>query len=77
MCSDYPRTSDVFFRGGCTAAARRELEENTGAKKNYPTSVLKGKGSKSRYSTSLIHREYGGGGGTRIDAVIFSSDDVN
>jgi hypothetical protein len=45
-------------------------------KKSYPTSVRKGKGSKSRYSTPLIHREYGGGGGRRIDAVIFDPEDV-
>ena len=44
--------------------------------KNYPTSVLKGKGSKGTYHTSLIHREYGGGGGTRIDIVVFDPDDV-
>jgi len=43
---------------------------------SFPTSVQKGKGSKSKYSTSLIHREYGGGGGRRIDAVIFSPEDV-
>jgi len=42
----------------------------------YHTSVQKGKGSKSRYSTSLMHREYGGGGGRRIDIVIFSEKDV-
>ena len=45
-------------------------------KKNYPTAVPKGKGSKSRYSTSLLHREYGGGGGRRIDAVLFDPEDV-
>jgi len=44
--------------------------------KTYLTSVRKGKNSKSRYSTSLLHREYGGGGGTRIDVVIFDPDDV-
>jgi hypothetical protein len=43
----------------------------------YPTSVNKGKGSKSRFSTSLIHREYGGGAGRRLDIIIFRKDDVN
>jgi hypothetical protein len=44
--------------------------------KSYPTSVLKGKGAKSAYKTSLLHREYAGGGGTRIDIVIFDPKDV-
>lgn len=44
--------------------------------KAYPTSVQKGKGSKSVYSTSLLHREYGAGDRTRIDVVIFDPDDV-
>jgi hypothetical protein len=44
--------------------------------KAYPTSVHKGKGSKSVYSTSLLHREYGGGERTRIDVMIFDPDDV-
>ncbi len=45
-------------------------------RKAYPTSVRKGLESKGTYRTSLIHREYGGGGGTRIDVVIFDPDDV-
>jgi hypothetical protein len=44
--------------------------------KSYPTSVHKGKGSESTYKTPLLHREYGGGGGTRIDVVIFDPEDV-
>jgi hypothetical protein len=40
------------------------------------TLINKGKDSKSLYETSLLHREYGGGAGTRIDIVIFSKDDV-
>jgi hypothetical protein len=42
----------------------------------YPTSVRKGKDSKGKYHTSIIHREYGGGGRSRIDVVIFDPDDV-
>jgi len=42
----------------------------------YPTLIHRGKDSKSFYSTTLLHREYGGGGGTRIDIVIFSKEDV-
>lgn len=38
--------------------------------KTYPTAVHKGHGSKGTYRTSLVHREYGGGGGTRIDVAI-------
>ena len=45
-------------------------------KKSYPTSVEKGKGSKSKYSTSLLHREYGAGGGRRMDVVVFDEGDV-
>jgi hypothetical protein len=44
--------------------------------KSYPTAVLKGKGSKARYTTPLVHREYGGGERTRIDAVVFAAEDV-
>ncbi len=53
-----------------------ELRKIKPISKSYPTSVHKGKGSKSTYSTSLLHCEYGGGGGTRIDIVIFDPDDV-
>jgi len=44
--------------------------------KTYPTSVRKGKASKGTYHTSLVHREYGGGEGTRLDVVVFDPDDV-
>jgi len=53
-----------------------ELRKIEPISKSYPTSVHKGKGSKGTYSTSLLHREYGGGSGTRIDVVIFDPDDV-
>ena len=53
-----------------------ELRKFEPISKSYPTSVSKGKGSKSTYSTPLVHREYVGGGGTRIDVVIFDPDDV-
>jgi hypothetical protein len=53
-----------------------ELRKIKPISKPYPTSVHKGKGSKGTYSTSLLHREYGGGSGTRIDVVIFDPDDV-
>ncbi len=45
-------------------------------RKAYPTSVRKGKGSKGTYYTLLVHREYGGGGRTRIDVVVFDPEDV-
>jgi len=44
--------------------------------KTYPTDVHKGRGSKGTYRTPLVHREYGGGGGTRIDVVVFSPADT-
>lgn len=53
-----------------------ELRKIEAISKPYPTSVQKGKGSKSTYKTPLIHREYGGDGGRRIDVVIMDPDDV-
>jgi hypothetical protein len=53
-----------------------ELRKIKPISKSYPTSVPKGKGAKSIYKTSLLHREYGGGNGTRIDVVIIDPDDV-
>ena len=48
-----------------------ELRKINSISKPYLTSVRKGKNSKGKYKTSLIHREYGGGNRTRIDIVIF------
>jgi len=42
----------------------------------YPTAVPRGKAAKERYRTSLVHREYGGGGRTRIDIVVLDPADV-
>ncbi len=53
-----------------------ELKKIEALKVPYQTLIHKGKKSKSFYKTSLLHREYGGGGGTRIDIVIFSENDV-
>ena len=53
-----------------------ELKKIGALKKLYPTLIHKGKKSKDIYKTLLLHREYGGGGGTRIDIVIFSENDV-
>ena len=53
-----------------------ELRKIEALKEPYQTLIHKGKDSKSLYKTSLLHREYGGGGGTRIDIVIFSENDV-
>jgi len=53
-----------------------ELKKIEVLKKLYQTLIHKGKDSKSFYKTSLLHREYGGGEGTRIDIVIFSENDV-
>lgn len=44
--------------------------------KMYPTSVKRGQNSKSVYSTQLLHREYGGGGSSRIDVVVLDKEDV-
>jgi len=53
-----------------------ELRKIETISKLYPTSVRKGKDSKGTFSTSLLYREYGGGGGRRIDIVIFDPEDV-
>ena len=53
-----------------------ELRKIRRFRKTYPTQVFRGKDSKGKYQTSLIHREYGGGGGTRIDIVILDPKDV-
>jgi len=53
-----------------------KLKKIEALKEPYQTLIHKGKNSKSLYKTSLLHREYGGGEGTRIDIVIFSEDDV-
>jgi hypothetical protein len=42
----------------------------------YPTSVSKGKGSKSVYKTSLVHREYGAGNSKRMDIAVFNKSDL-
>jgi hypothetical protein len=53
-----------------------ELRKIKPISKLYPTSVRKGKDSKGTFSTSLLHREYGGGEGKRIDVVILDPDDA-
>jgi len=53
-----------------------ELRKIEALKEPYQTLIRKGKNSKSICKTSLLHREYGGGAGTRIDIVIFSENDV-
>jgi hypothetical protein len=40
------------------------------------TSVSRGSISKGMYHTNLVHREYGGEEGRRVDVVIFDPDDV-
>jgi len=53
-----------------------ELKKIEALKVPYQTLIHKGKKSKAFYKTSLLHREYAGGGSTRIDIVIFSENDV-
>ena len=52
------------------------LRKTKHIKSNYPTDIERGKGSTDKYKTSLLHREYGGGDGTRIDVVVFDPADV-
>jgi len=42
----------------------------------YPTSVPKGPKSNTTYTTSLLHREYAGGSGRRIDIVILNDKKI-
>ena len=46
-------------------------------RRTVPTLVPKGLGSKNRHHTQLVHREYGGGDGRRVDVVIFDPKDVD
>lgn len=41
-----------------------------------PTGVARGPNSKSRYATGVVHREYGAGGGRRIDISLFDPKDI-
>jgi hypothetical protein len=52
------------------------LHEIKSLKKLYDTSVLRGEGAIGKYQTSLVHREYGAGGGQRFDVVILNPTDV-
>jgi hypothetical protein len=54
----------------------KKINKNKRKEKTYFTNIHRGKDSQSFYGTSLLHREYGGGAGTRIDIVIFSENDV-
>ncbi len=40
------------------------------------TSCSRGPDSKGKYKTGLVHREYGAGGGRRIDISVFDPEDV-
>ena len=53
------------------------LRKTKHIKSNYPTDIERGEGSTGKYKTSLLHREYGGGDGTRIDVVVFDPADVS
>src|SRR4051794_10756849 len=44
--------------------------------KLHETSVRRTSGSSEVYRTPLIHREYGRGGGRRMDLLVFFPDDV-
>ncbi|MFH1219048.1 MAG: hypothetical protein V1694_01165 [Candidatus Eisenbacteria bacterium] len=65
-----------FSEADCQQLLVEELKKVECLRDQYRTSVRRGQGSKGRYTTALIHREYGGGGATRIDVVVFSPDDV-
>ncbi len=53
-----------------------ELRTISELAKKYLTSVPKGGNAKSKYSTSLLHREYGAGDGKRFDIVILDEKNV-
>jgi hypothetical protein len=57
-----------------------QLSEIDEFKEPQPTALPRGKKSgkpsREKYKTPLIHREYGGGEGTRVDVVIFDKEDA-
>lgn len=65
-----------FSEGDCQQYLVEELRRIKELQRPYDMAVPRGEGSKGHYSTTLVHREYGGGGGTRIDVVVFHPDDV-
>ncbi|MBU0758158.1 MAG: hypothetical protein KKF44_08875 [Nanoarchaeota archaeon] len=62
------------------ADVQQELSESikniSSLKRLYPTSVKKGKNSKTVYKTSAVHMEYGTGGGSRMDIVVFNINEI-
>lgn len=54
-----------------------KLKKNVKELQNkYPTDYPRCKGSKNRYKTQLLHREYGVKGGGRMDICIFSKEQI-
>ena len=54
----------------------KTLDEVDALRVLVKTSVQRGQGSKGVYHTKLVHREYGGGEGRRVDVVIFDPADA-
>jgi len=76
MYWDYQEPLLYFSEADIQQLLTEKLKKIKALKKTYPTSIHRGKNSEGIYKTSLLHREYGGGAGTRIDIVIFSENDV-
>jgi len=62
--------SEADLQGMLYAKLIAEFPEQAG------TSYARGPNSKGKYATGLVHREYGAGGGRRIDISLFDPKDI-
>ena len=62
--------SEADLQGMLFAKLTKEFPEQ------IETSYARGPDSKGKYRTGLVHREYGAGGGRRIDISVFDPNDV-
>lgn len=77
VCADIIQEPLLYFSEADVQQLLAErLREVSGLKRLAKTNVPKGTDSKSKYSTSLVHREYGAGGRRRLDIVVFNRRDV-
>lgn len=77
FCADMVMEPLGFFsEADCQQALVQELSRIRALATLYETLVPKGRGATARYRTSLVHREYGGGHGSRLDVVVFSPEAV-
>jgi len=77
VCADIIQEPLLYFSEADVQQLLAErLRKVSGLQRLAKTGVRKGTDSKSKYSTSLVHREYGAGGRRRLDIVVFKRSDV-